>query len=94
MSEQHVEMSDIALPSPPEGHSSLLQLRRRLVMSKSLPKGCRIQPTRSSKRRIQEEPHVNPVPEKKDSEEAPTQQILIRSQSSSKAKFTTTLQEI
>jgi hypothetical protein len=43
--------SDVKLPSPPESKSALLQLRRRLLMERKLPKGCRIMPARGSKRR-------------------------------------------
>lgn len=91
---QNVEMSDIALPSPPENNSSLLQLRRRIVMTQSLPKGCRIQPPRSSKRKIPEELHVNPDPDELVHEEDLPQQSRIRRLSSSKIKSTVTLPDI
>jgi hypothetical protein len=44
-------MSDVIIPSSPESKSSLLQLRRRLLLPKKLPKGCRIQLARLGKRR-------------------------------------------
>jgi hypothetical protein len=44
-------LSDVIIPSSPESKSSLLQLRRRLLLQKKLPKGCRIQPARLGKRR-------------------------------------------
>jgi hypothetical protein len=40
--------SDVKLPSPPEFKSALLQLLRRLLMERKLPKGCRIQPAKTT----------------------------------------------
>jgi hypothetical protein len=46
-----LRLSNVKLPSPPESKSALLQVRRRLLMERKLPKGCRIMPARGSKRR-------------------------------------------
>jgi hypothetical protein len=60
-----VHPSDVELPSPPESQSALLQLRRRLLMEKKLPKGCRLQPARGSKRRrVDSTDKVSAVPSK------------------------------
>lgn len=59
---RRLRFDDVKLPSPSESESSLLRLRRRLLMSGTLPKGCRIQPSRATKRRLNEDSAMAPEP--------------------------------
>ena len=52
---RHLRFEDVKLPSPSESESSLLRLRRCLLMAGTLPKGCPIQPSRATKRRLSQD---------------------------------------